>query len=152
MNHTDEQSGSLPVRGERKRRRSKFLKNELRFIERGIPVFPIIKNEKAPLTKNGFKDATTELRQIKRWARRFPAANYGIPTGSASGFLVIDLDRKGGVDGVKGFEDLCHRLDIKIPKTYKIRTPSGGQHLFFVTKHAGLIRNSTGKLGPGIDV
>ena len=135
-----------------KKRRSKFLKTALRFVERGIPIFPVAENGKIPLTTSGFKDATTDLHQIKRWARQFPAANIGIPTGSASGFVVIDLDRKGDVDGVKAFESLCHRLDIEIPDTYKIKTPSGGRHLFFGTKHAGLIRNSAGILGPGIDV
>lgn len=136
----------------KKKRRAKFLKNALRFIERGIPVFPVAENSKIPLTTHGFKDATTDPRQIEDWVEEHPQANIGIPTGSASGFVVIDLDRKGGVDGVKGFTSLCHRLHIEIPDTYKIKTPSGGRHLFFRTKRAGLIRNSAGILGPGIDV
>lgn len=135
-----------------KKRRSRFLKNALRFIERGIPVFPVAANGKNPLTTHGFKDATTDPRQIEDWAEEHPNANIGIPTGQATGFIVIDLDRKGDVDGVKAFKALCDRLDIKIPETYKIRTPSGGLHLFFRTKYAGLIRNSAGILGPGIDV
>ena len=133
-------------------RRSRFLKNAMRFIERDISIFPIAANSKIPLTRKGFKDATTDRRQIKNWAREFPKANIGIPTGQASGFIVIDLDRKGSVDGVKAFKALCDRLGIELPDTYKIGTPSGGgQHLYFWTKHASEIRNSAGVLGPGID-
>ena len=133
-------------------RKSKFLKNALRFVGRDIPVFPIAQDAKTPLTKHGFKDAVTDRRQINEWAREFPKANIGIPTGQASGIVVVDLDRKHTVDGVKGFESLCRRLDVEIPDTYKIKTPSGGEHIYFCTKYAAEIRNSAGVLGPGIDV
>lgn len=135
-----------------KKQRKQFEKLAERFIERGIAILPAAENGKIPLTPNGFKDASTDPRQIKKWANEFPNANIGIPTGQGSGFIVIDLDLKGSVDGVKAFESLCNRLDIELPDTYKVRTPSGGQHLYFRRRYAGLIRNSAGVLGPGIDV
>jgi putative DNA primase/helicase len=135
-----------------KKRTKKFAKLAPRFTDRNTPVFPVASNGKTPCTEHGFKDATTDPEQIRKWAKKFPKANIGITTGQASGFIVIDLDRKGGVDGVKAFESLCRRLDIEIPDTYKIKTPSGGRHLFFHIKHAGLIRNSAGILAPGVDV
>ena len=66
--------------------------------------------------------------------------------------MVIDLDVTDEVDGVKAFRDLCSDLDIDLPETYQVSTPSGGQHLYFCTRSAKSIRNSAKKLGPGIDV
>ncbi|MCZ6818533.1 MAG: phage/plasmid primase, P4 family [Calditrichaeota bacterium] len=137
----------------RRKRKNRFLRKSKKFIERDKPVFPIAANSKIPLTTHGFKDATTDPRQIEDWAEEHPQANIGIPTGSASGFVVIDLDRKGGVDGVKEFEVYCDQWKIKLPKTYRVQTPSGGQHIFFRSpKYAGKIRISASVLAKGIDV
>jgi hypothetical protein len=59
----------------------------------GIPIFPC-KQNKAPLTKNGFKEATADKEQIREWWHRWPEAMIGIPTGTASGIVVIDIDLK----------------------------------------------------------
>ena len=47
---------------------------------------------------------------------------------------------------------MCDQRGITIAQTYKMRTPSGGQHLYFRTSFASKIKNSAGKLGLGIDV
>lgn len=136
-----------------KKRRKKFAKLARIFIDRGTAVFPVTPNRKTPLTENGFKDASADSKQIREWDREFPDANIGIPTGSATGFVVIDLDRKGDVDGIKEFEKLCDQWNIALPETYKVRTRSGGLHLYFRSpKFAGQIRNSASILGEGIDV
>ena len=45
---------------------------------------------KHPRTKGGFKDATDDEAQIRRWWGRWPEANIALATGS--GLAVIDLD------------------------------------------------------------
>ena len=70
------------------------------FAEAGVPVFPCAPGGKNPLTGHGFHDATADLRQVESWWRRFPAANIGMPTGAASGVVVVDVD----VHGVNGYE------------------------------------------------
>jgi predicted P-loop ATPase len=60
--------------------------------------------------------------------------------------VVIDLDRKNGIDGLESL-----RMLGEVPETLTAETGSGGLHLYF--KHPGLpIKNSAGVLGPGIDV
>ena len=52
------------------------------------------KNEethKAPLTKNRFKDATTDPAQIKTWFTKWPNALIGVER-----LIVIDLDKHPG--------------------------------------------------------
>jgi hypothetical protein len=59
----------------------------------GWPVFPLQPGGKAPATRHGFKDATTDPDRIRRWWTDIPAANIGLPTGIA--FDVIDVDPDG---------------------------------------------------------
>lgn len=138
-------------KGKAAAKRSAFVERAKQFLDREIPSFPV-DDRKVPLTETGFKAASCDPRQIQKWGRQFPRANLAIPTGQKTGIIVVDLDCKGGVDGVAGFESMCDRHDITIPQTYKVKTPSGGQHLYFRTKHAATIRNSAGRLGAGIDV
>lgn len=103
----------------------------LAYAAREYPVFPC-KNmpwdkdqHKAPLTKNGFKDATTDPVQIKRWWTRYPDALIGIPTGAVSRFAVLDLDKKNGKDG------FLHVPDWREISSFIVQTGSGGAHLYF---------------------
>ncbi len=101
---------------------------------------------KHPITKKGFKEATTNRELILRWWTSHPNANVAVATGSESGLVVIDLDVKNGVDGVDSLKALG-----PVPQTLTVRTGSGGLHLYY--KHpGGTVSNSARKLGPGIDV
>jgi putative DNA primase/helicase len=48
------------------------------------------------LVRNGFKDATTDEATVERWFTECPDANIGIPTGSVSGLIVLDVDGEEG--------------------------------------------------------
>lgn len=63
------------------------------------PIFPLRVGGKTPLTAHGFKDATTDERQVNAWWAATPQANIGTPTGLT--FDVID------VDGPEGFASLA---------------------------------------------
>lgn len=89
----------------------------------GWHVFPITPGAKTPpLTTHGLLDATLDAVQIRRWWERWPQANVGIVTGKVSGITVIDLDGPEGVESFKAFG---------LPKTWTVKTPRGGYHLYF---------------------
>jgi hypothetical protein len=76
----------------------------LEYAAQGTPVFPCLPQNKRPCVPkkeggNGYKDATTEEAQIRKWWTRWPKAMVGMPTGSKSGVMVFDVDVKEGVDG-----------------------------------------------------
>jgi hypothetical protein len=126
-----------------------LLKAALAYARRGVPVFPCEPGGKRPLTYNGFWEATTDLRVIERWWKRWPSANVGIPTGKKSGLLVLDVDLdNGGPESLARLE----RADGPAPKTARVRTGGGGAHVFFRHPTDAEIRNSAGLLGPGLDV
>jgi putative DNA primase/helicase len=83
---------------------------------------------KHPRTKNGLKDATTDLEQIERWWTTWPAANVGICTGPDSGLVVLDVDQKG--DGIGSLEKLQNDHDT-LPETLIAATGGGGYHYFY---------------------
>jgi hypothetical protein len=115
---------------------------------RGWPVFPVSSN-KRPLIKWG-DGASTDIKIITDWWRRWPQALVGVPTGRRSGFVVLDVDVK---DGRNGFDTLADLGGAILPDTPMVHTRSGGVHIYFA--HIDVeIRNSVGKygLGVGLDV
>ena len=127
-----------------------LLKAALAYARRGIPVFPCEPGGKAPLTYNGFWDATTDSRRLEIWWRRcWPDANVGVPTGERSGLLVLDVDpRDGGLESLAELE----RTGGLLPETARARTGGGGMHVFFGYPAGEEVRSNTGRLGPGLDV
>ncbi|MCK0195756.1 bifunctional DNA primase/polymerase [Ancylobacter sp. 6x-1] len=119
----------------------------LRLAALGIPVFPV-RSDKAPYVPGGFKSATTDENALRAWWSQWPDAGIGIPTGAASGWLVLDIDRKPGRDG---FATLAG-LGIPIPAdAVQSPTPSGGLHVFFRFAAGVHAPTDAGVLGPGLD-
>jgi bifunctional DNA primase/polymerase-like protein len=103
---------------------------------------------KHPRTRRGLHDASTDPDVVKRWWRRWPLANVGVRTGAASGLVVIDIDpAHGGLETIRRLH-----AEHPLPRGLRVRTGSGGWHLYFA--HPGhRISNSAGTvLGPGVDV
>ena len=130
------------------------------YVSKGIPVFPVhraIKGRcscnnprcehpgKHPRTVHGFKDASKSRSQVAAWWKQWPKANIGMPTGEASGFLVLDIDPRNG--GSESFESLIVKHG-RLPSTAEQITGGGGRHVFL--RHPGLAAKAS--LAPGIDV
>jgi hypothetical protein len=111
----------------------------LKLAERGIPVFPCGPDKK-PLTKNGFKDATSNLAQVREWWKRSPDALVGVPTGEK--FVVVDCDLQHG-------EAQQWYAKASVPLTRAHVTKSGGRHLLF--RADDRVPCSAGKIWPHID-
>ena len=97
---------------------------------RGCPVFPCAPDGKQPLTSRGFHDASTDPERVRWWWRRNPDANIGIPTGEASGVLVVDVDVHGADNGFAAF-DCARSAGLVDGWGWLTRTPSGGLHAYF---------------------
>lgn len=111
----------------------------LKLARKGIPVFPC-DEDKRPLTRNGFKDATTDPDTVHRWWTTWPEALIGVPTGDK--FVVVDVD-------LQHAEAQQWYGRANLPVTRKHTTRSGGRHLLF--KPHPDVRCSTGKIWPHVD-
>lgn len=101
----------------------------------------------AGLLEHGLKDATIDKDEILRRRELFPYANIGIRTGTVSRLVVIDVD---GYEGEASLAKL-EAVHGALPATYEVKTGRGRQ-LYFTLPDGVVIRNSAGRLGPGLDV
>ncbi|MFD5136546.1 bifunctional DNA primase/polymerase [Streptomyces sp. NPDC058378] len=151
--------------------RSALLSAALEAAARGWAVFPLRPGGKPPALhgetacprtgdcttghRKWEQRATTDPDRIHRaWsASRF---NIGIATGP-SGLVVVDLDMpkpNSSTDtpgGVATFGALCERAGQAVPTTHRVRTASGGQHLYFTAPDSIRLGSTAGSLAPSID-
>jgi hypothetical protein len=124
---------------------------------RGWMIFPV-----PPGTKQSYKSAkysggrawgmTRHPMEIERDFRRWPEAGVGIPTGKVNSIFVVEADtvEGHGVDGLAGLKALEARHG-RLPETLTAESPSGSIHRYF-NWPGEKIKNSDGKLAPGVDV
>ena len=96
----------------------------------GVPVFPCQVEGKRPLTRRGFLDASSDAAQVSTWWSRTPSANIGIPTGEASGVVVVDVDVHGPTDGRVAWKRAAD-AGLVDGAGLLVRTPTGGTHAYF---------------------
>lgn len=106
---------------------------------------------KHPRTRNGVKDASGDLEQVKAWHSQFPHANWALACGRESGTFVVDVDlREKGDDSWTQF--IAEHLRGEVPDTLTARTGGGGSHLFFeYPRNQDGPRNRVNWL-PGVDI
>lgn len=118
---------------------------------KGLKVFPIVPNQKDPSVEGWQEWAlNADLKRIENTARANPLLNWGV-FASGSGLFILDIDMKPKKDGSarNGMASLqtLESLHSPLPKTFTVRTPTGGLHRYFY----GSGKNSTGTLGEGLD-
>ena len=91
---------------------------------------------KHPLTKAGFKEATDDGAQIRKWWGKRPWANVGLATGS--GLAVFDIDGPEGAEELRALVAQHGRL----PPTLAQATGRGFHIIFATRAGAGEVRSS----------
>ena len=115
---------------------------------RGWHLFPATAGGKQPLIADWPNQATRDEARLRFWLKRFSGCNWGVATGPDSGVFVLDVDGEPGLDALANLEF----QGCVLPKTLMTRTWRG-THAYFQWPSSGtVIRNSAGKLAPGLDV
>jgi hypothetical protein len=123
-----------------------MIRTAVTLVRKGLAVFPCRPRDKRPATANGLRDATCDADRIRQWWRANPDYNVAVATGAASRIFVIDVD---GLDA----EFELRKLEAEhgaLPSSIEVIT-ARGRHIYFQWP-AHPIRNSAGKIAPGIDV
>lgn len=130
----------------------------------GFKVFPIVPGRKTPFKteainnalglpddhRGGFHHGTSDETSIlAMWSGDRSQAWVGIATGTKSGIYVLDLDCKGGKDGLATLQS----LGCVIPPTVWSYTQSGGVHFYFKIDSTGVqtFKSDSEVLGAGVD-
>jgi hypothetical protein len=122
------------------------IRTALTLAQKGLAVFPCRQRSKLPATEHGFLDASKDPEIVERWWRADPDYNIGIATGKISNIFAIDVD---GLDA----EVELRRLEAAhgaLPPTVEAIT-ARGRHVYFRMPDDD-VRNSAGKIAPGVDV
>ncbi len=151
--------------------RSALLHAALAAAERGWHVFPLRPGTKrpalhgegtctgtGPCTAGHLKweqRATTDPDRIRATWSTGPY-NIGVACGP-SGLVVVDLDvpkdnSSGDAPcGAATFAALCERAGHAVPDTCRVRTASGGQHLYFTAPSGVRLTNTARTVAPSVD-
>lgn len=109
----------------------------------GIPVIEL--DGKKPIRSNWqltrAADQTEE--EVVAMARR---GNIGMPTGSASGIVVVDIDDPANAEAI------ATELGLDEKATWVVRTGGGGLQLYFRIPQGVTIKNSVKRVHPMVDV
>lgn len=120
---------------------TELLDAALRHASRGRPVFPCSPETKAPLTRHGFHDATTDAAEISAWFDCDRPPMIGLPTGAVTGLVIVDHDGEEGAASLRELE----RANGPLPDTGSVCTPTGGGHLYYAHPRRH-VSNSVGRL------
>lgn len=99
---------------------------------------------KVPLTTHGFKDATTDPKQLAEWLARWPDANYGTPF--VPGVFALDIDPRSGGDN--SWSGLIAEYG-QLPAGPHSLTGGGGHHYLFKTDPSTPLRGGGSLAGQG---
>jgi hypothetical protein len=127
----------------------------------GFKVFPLVPNSKRPAIEGWKERATTDLDTIRDWwaGGEFTGCPVGIATGPGSGIFIADIDVRPEYNGFDTLKTLAAANGSGLEAftgTITVATPSGGAHFYFRWDEnadaEGGVKNSSGHVGPGIDV
>lgn len=128
--------------------REETLDEVLKLARLGLRLHPVAARDKVPILSSWPTRATTDERTIRLWASQYDNCNFGVATGEASGVLVLDVDPKhGGNDSLE-----LLKAEHGLPETWLAKTGSGGFHYYFAYPKGKEIRNSSNKIGRGLDI
>ena len=113
-------------------------------LKRGWSIFPCGQDKK-PLTKQGFKNATTNKAKILAWCESYPDFKIGIPCADNYCFAV-DIDP----EGIKTWNGWVKEYGSAGPGP-KQHTPRGGMHILYKLPVGLPVPNNASKLADGID-
>lgn len=122
-----------------------ILEAALQLADWGYRVHPL--RGKQPIEHAWTQVASSDPDRVREMFASYPHANVGIATGR--GLLVLDVDPRNGGDASLAALVAAHS---PLPATVTATTGGGGWH-YYLRVPAGIrLRNSSGKLGRGLDI
>ena len=105
----------------------------VKYAEQGLAVFPLVAQDKKPVTKNGFLNASSDPEEVRKMFEKHPFSNIGLACGTPSGGLLvvdIDVDDEKGKDGNDSLRE-WERKHGALPDTAMTITGRGGSHCLY---------------------
>ncbi len=125
-------------------------KRAIALAKQGYRVFPLDVLGRKPAIENFPERASNDPEVVaKMWSSVVgDRENFNIGIATGHGLLAVDYDCKHGKKGLDSREAF-ERMGL--PQTVRVRTPSGGEHLYLRTPDNVTIGQTVGTIGPGVD-
>ena len=124
-----------------------MLRTALALAARGLHVFPCRPRDKRPATVDGVKSATVDAGTIRQWWQQEPEYNVAVATGTQSNVFVLDIDGAAAEAALNKLE----REHGALPPSVEVITPRPGRHIYFRMPPDTPVKNTAGKVAPGVD-
>lgn len=113
-------------------------------------VLPIKAGAKEPpLFTRNLELASNNPTQVCAWGVQFPGCNWGLAV-ARSHLIVMDVDQKPSKHGRLTLQRL-EQLHGPLPRTFEVRSPSGGRHIYFTETNIVRHRMKVGAFGRDVD-
>ena len=126
---------------------NKILEHAIRYAKLDWKMFAVNNRKKPVVNRSWIDECTTDLKELERLFGKNPHFGIGVAT-QQSNLFVVDCDVKN--NGLQHLDELEDEHG-KLPDTLVSQTGGGGKHVFFKRPEGG-VKNSAGKIAPGIDV
>ena len=120
----------------------------IRLAAQGWRLLPCAERGKKALIRDWPRRASCDADVIRKWAREHEGCNWAVLCGADSGVWVLDID---GEPGNASLRSLVEQHGEEWTRTLAVTTERG-QHFYFAYPPGTTIKNSTRKLGAGLDV
>ena len=108
------------------------------YIDKGLKIFPIVKNGKTPLIDKWQEECSCDYFQVLYWYTNCKDCNWGLPC-TPNNLFVLDLDvhddKKNGIDNFNRLinQNLDYGINMNLLDIYSVKqeTPSGGLHIIY---------------------
>lgn len=122
----------------------------LELAQLGFRVFRLQPNGKLPIEKNFPAVATADETAVKAmWSDPFgEPTDHNIGIAMGKGLVAVDYDTKDGRPGLQARDKFD---ESGMPRSIRMSTPSGGEHLVLQTPPELIIGSSVQKIAPGVD-
>jgi hypothetical protein len=125
-----------------------MLQIALALAQKGLAIFPCKEGGKEPAAAGGCTAASRNPSMLAHWWGLNCNFNIALATGRASGIFAIDVD---GVDAEAELRKL-EAAHGDLPPSIEVTTPRPGRHIYFKMPADVDVRNSAGRIAPGVDV
>lgn len=116
---------------------------------KGYYILPIWPNRKRVFHSPQKNIPSNNIDVIRKWWEYCPQANIAIATSAKySSLIIIDIDKKDGIDGEIAYKSIIEENKLIMPRTCKVKSGNGGYHLYYKKPKEIIVSSSCGhKLG-----
>lgn len=123
----------------------------LTLANQGAKLFPLRPNDKVPIMEHWQdENNSSDPARLEFWGHRFPGCNWAMRCGEISHAFALDFDCKNGKPGMDVYQRMLEEHGPEWIDTIRVRTWSGGLHLWYVWVRG--IGKKTDGLAYGVDI